>query len=356
MSNYTPPPVKPAPFRYTDNSPRNLPDLNNDEFESLTAVLKALARGGYPRLDAVPLALNAFNCNKRTDGTEDLEPWAHFHPVTIITPENARRREHQELELDVEILEDLTKPWRSIRDTHIRRGGAWVMQLGRDWTPQEHLARYRFICFIHKHRIDRRPSSQKGVHTISIWDREWDELTWHDTYHVDREVRRREIKQFWQEVSVPGIVVGAHREDFMSRIRYRTVYHICERIEDTIRATVPPRNTLWAVIGAALFHMNNVRDSQVSIVPDRLELFGAYGRGLIPSFFAHLLCLCLDARPAWNRRQQEAFVKQLRILDRLPWMRLYTRKHLELRDMDDGNGGGAGQGQSRDWVYGILKI
>ncbi|KAI1410698.1 hypothetical protein F5Y13DRAFT_192028 [Hypoxylon sp. FL1857] len=368
MSDATPSPVRPTPFRYIDNDPRNLPILDDEEFDSLTAVLKALARGGYPRLDAVPLALNAYNCNKRNGGEEDIEPWAHFHPITIITPEDVPRRVLPEIELDDAILDDLDKPWDSIRAKEVLTGrgsrGGWEIQSG-DWIPQQESARYRFICFIHKHRIDRRSTTQKGVHTISIWDREWDELTWHDTYHVGREARRREIRRFWEEVSAPGFIGGlpGQREEFMSRIRYRTVYHICERIEDTTRTAVPPRHTLWAVMGAALFHMNNARDPQVSIVPDCLELFGAYGRGLLPRFFAHLLWLCLDARPTWSRRQQERYVKQLRILERLPWMKLYTRQDLELRrapnvDYDDDNGVGDedGEEQSREWMYDILNV
>ncbi|KAI0120837.1 hypothetical protein F4776DRAFT_665464 [Hypoxylon sp. NC0597] len=358
MSDFTPSPVRPTPFQYPDDDPRNLPNLNDEEFDSLTAVLKALARGGYPRLDAVPLALNAYNCNKKSDGGEDTEPWAHFHEITVIMPEDARRKVRPEIELDEAILEDLEKPWQSLRSRYVQgEPGNWESQSSEGWAPEPDSARYRFICFIHKHRIDRRMTSQKCVHTISIWDREWDELTWHDTYHINREARRREIKRFWEDVSAPGFIGPAdwQREEFMDRIRYRTVYHICERIEDTIRSTVPPRHTLWAAMGAALFHMNNARDTQVSIVPDRLELFGAYAKGLLPRFFVHLLWLCLDARPTWTRRQQERYVRQFRILERLPWLKINARKDLELRsalnvndDEDDGDGDGDGDDEVGD--------
>ncbi|OTA62214.1 hypothetical protein K449DRAFT_49399 [Hypoxylon sp. EC38] len=172
MSDSTPSALRPTPFQYPDDDLRNLPDLNDEEFDSLTAVLKALARGAYPRLDAVPLALNAYNCNKR-DGGEDTEPWAHFHEITIITPEDAHRRVRPEIELDEAILEDLEKPWKPLRSRYVQAGdGEWESRSGEGWAPELNSARYRFICFIHKHRIDRRMTSQKGVHTISIWDRE----------------------------------------------------------------------------------------------------------------------------------------------------------------------------------------
>ncbi|KAI1380109.1 hypothetical protein F4677DRAFT_462972 [Hypoxylon crocopeplum] len=363
------PPPRPVPFRYTDDDPRNLPDLDDDEFGDLTAVLKALAKGNYPRLDAVPLALNAYNCNRRA-GSRD-EPWSYFHPVTIIQPEDVPRKGRPVIDFEEEIINDLEKPWQPIRN-----GGN---QLGQDGGGGGGggggNARYRFLCFIHKHRIDRRPSAHKGVHTISIWDREWDELTWHDTYPIARESRRREIRTFWSRARAPGLIEGSFsREDFLSRIRYRTAYHACERIEEALREAVPPRQTLYAVLGAALFHMEGAaRDPQVSIVPDRLDLFGGGARALLPRLFAHLLRLCLDCRPAWPRVRQEAFVKQLRILERLKWMKVRTREYLDLRQSPGPEGGGGGDsgdsdssgstaasapvaGDSRDWIYDVLKI
>lgn len=179
----------------------------------------------------------------------------------------------------------------------------------------------------------------------------------------------------------------------MSRIRYRTVYHICEHIEETLRRpgrclhppflftsiapnsfrpkdianiaisllpTVPPRHTIYAVMSTALFHMNNARDPQVSIVPDRLELFGGQHKGLLPRFFAHLLCLCLDVRPGWSRARQRRFVLQFRILERLQWMRLRTREYLELHDSDrDGDyrvNAKRNDSGGREWMYEVLNI
>ncbi|KAI1211213.1 uncharacterized protein F4807DRAFT_466532 [Annulohypoxylon truncatum] len=349
-------PIIPGPFQCGGNDPRNLPDLDDEYLDDLTAVLKALAKGSYPRLDSVPLALNAYNCNRK----EDIDPWAYFHPVTIITPLDATMKVLPSIELDEDVIDDLAKPWDPIRYT----GGQFNREEQRfergEWTPPPGSARYRFLCFIHKHRIDRRSTSQKGVHTISIWDREWDELTWHDTYHVGREVRIGEIQRFWRCVNMPNLIGhGYNREQFLKRIRYRIVYDICEHIEDTLRDAVPPRNTLYAVIGAALHHMNNACDPQVSIVPDRLELFGAQALPLLPRFFAHLLWLCLDARPGWTRAEQEGFVRQFRILERLRWMRVLVRRDLERRmaeeeEMEDEEGGG--DGEVREWVFEVMGI
>ncbi|KAI1653302.1 hypothetical protein F4813DRAFT_393875 [Daldinia decipiens] len=358
MSSSFPFPIKPVPFMYLGDNDRNLPDLSDDEFCDLVAVLKALARSSYPRLEAVPLALNAYNCNQGTDDDGE-RPWAYFYPITMIPParldeKNDLLPNYPEIELDFEVCQDLKRRWRSIRYGGDDNNNNQSME----FSPP---ARYRFLCFIHKHRIDRKNTLQKGVHTISIWDREWDELIWHDTYHVDRISRRKDIREFWRHVKAPGFIDEVDsREHFMSRIRYRTVYHICEQIEETLRGPVPPRHTIYAVMSTALFHMNNARDLQVSIVPDRLELFGGQHKGLLPRFFAHLLCLCLDVRPGWSRARQKRFVLQFRILERLQWMRLRTREYLELHDSDrDGeyrvdakkkDGGG------RQWMYEALNI
>ncbi|KAI0899303.1 hypothetical protein F4806DRAFT_506953 [Annulohypoxylon nitens] len=351
------------PVGRAGNHPQNIPALDDECLDDLTAVLKALAKGNYPRLDSVPLALNAYNWNRKVD----IDPWAYFHPVTVITPKGKKIQERINIRLDQEIIDDLEKPWDPIRFT----GGQFNREQQRfergDWTPPPNSARYRFVCFIHKHRIDRKNIAQKGVHTISIWDREWDELTWHDTYYVDREVRFQEIQRFWRCIKIPHLVAdrvanedadenaGERRNEdipgeLFKRIRYRIVYDICERVEETLRNSVPPRNTLYAVIGAALHHMNNACDPQVSIVPDKLELFGAQAMSLLPRFFAHLLWLCLDARPGWSRNEREAFVKKFRILQRLRWMRVFVRRDLERRiaEMED-------EGE-RDWVFGVLGI
>ncbi|KAI0887782.1 uncharacterized protein GGS22DRAFT_185161 [Annulohypoxylon maeteangense] len=349
--------IIPGPFQCGNYDPRNLPDLDDDSLDDLTAVLRALAKGSYPRLDSVPLALNAYNCNRKVD----IDPWAYFHPVTVITPADVKMKGSPSIELDKDVIDDMAKPWNPIRHTGGQFNAAKRQFERGDWTPPPGSARYRFLCFIHKHRINRKSTIQKGVHTVSIWDREWDELTWHDTYHVDRETRRREIERFWQCVRMPNLIDrGYTREQFMNRIRYRIVYDICERVENTLRDTVPPRNTLYAVIGAALQHMNNACDAQVSIVPDRLELFGAQGLSLVPRFFAHLLWLCLDARPDWTREQRVKFVKQFKILERLRWMRAFVRRDLERRiaevemEVEDGDGGDEREG--REWVFGLLGI
>ncbi|CAJ2505571.1 Uu.00g129650.m01.CDS01 [Anthostomella pinea] len=313
-------------------------ELDDDDLSDLSAALKGLARGSYPRLDAVPVALNAYAYRAHRSDARS-QPRAYFHSITTVAAQNSRSNALPVMELDNPVLYDLDRQWHPIRY-------AAAPSLIQD--P----ASYRFVCFIHKHRIDLRSSRQKAIYTISIWDREWDELTWHDTYPLCREARRDEIRTFWRTVAMPGFPLGHPRQEFMDRIRYRTGYHACERVEHMIRDNIAPRHTLWSVMAIAIHHMNNTHDPQVSIVPDKLELFGGQAKELLPQFFAHVLWMCLDARPDWSEDRQRRFVAQFKILERLRWMKVRTRKYLERRVSPDGGGDGG----SPEWVFECLRI
>ncbi|KAK7744386.1 hypothetical protein SLS62_010175 [Diatrype stigma] len=196
------------------------------------------------------------------------------------------------------------------------------------WTHREGRARYRYVCYIHEHKVSLRPGSRRSVYTISVWDREWNELTWHDAYPVGRAARRAEARLFWDRaaaqpgfplfpravVAVSGMALGGSgggggaggvggrddnpRRTFVDRIRVRDRhYRAAERLGAAMRDHPPPRFTLWSVMGIAMHHMNHAHDApHASIVPDYLEYFGGHQRELLPRLFAHLLSLCLQLR------------------------------------------------------------
>ncbi|KAI8623254.1 hypothetical protein F5Y19DRAFT_493144 [Xylariaceae sp. FL1651] len=339
----------PIPFDVDSEISETLPILDADDVNHLTAVLRGLAQGRCPRVDAVPRALNAYNFNKRNNDN-GKKTWAYFHSITDVASVDDRPpRNRPGIMLNDNVLDDLEIPWHTMRPNP--RGGG--MLAGE---PPS----YRFVCFIHKHRIPTKYSGKKAVYTISIWDRECDELTWHDTYIHSRRVRRAAVRRFWEEVFTPGLPFTHPRREFLAKIRYRTAYHTCEAVEATIRDAVAPHHTLWAVMAIALHHMNHgAVDRQVSIVPDKLEVFGGQARELLPALFAHLLCLCLraprqdregegedkegdggeeegnddddDGHGRGDDRSMRAFVEKFKIIDRLTWMKTRVRRLLEAR-------------------------
>ncbi|KAI8964525.1 hypothetical protein F5Y11DRAFT_363825 [Daldinia sp. FL1419] len=341
---------KPVPFTYYADDQDNLPNLSDAQFEDVESLLRGLAKAMYPRLEAVPTTLNLYNCYRIHDDDADNQPWAYFAPILSIPEvpanENARAPKIPPLRLDEGIRDDLERPWRTLRNR------------GRQDEPAQdafrRYASYRFVCFIHRHSIKLKNIAQRAVHTISIWDREWDELTWHDTYHMNREKRRDEIRQFWRLVDVRELT-DMRKDDFMRQLRYRTVYHTCRNLEETLRNYEdPPPHTHYTDMAIRNNHMNNARELHVSIVPDRLDTFGGQNRDLLPRFFAHLVWVSLAARPEWLREDQVKHLAQFAMVDRVPWMRRRVREFLESYceryeggDLDPGG---------REWVLDALKL
>jgi hypothetical protein len=133
------------------------------------------------------------------------------------------------------------------------------------------------------------------------------------------------------------------RKDLIKKMRFRTVYHSCEHLEVAIRNYLDSTYTLWSVMAIALQHMNHSgTDLQVSIVPDRLDVFGGHRRDLLPRLFVHLLHLVLYSPRqgkvgAWNQtfgaftseRIMATFLQQFRIGYKMSWLKQWSWKELE---------------------------
>ncbi|KAI1636899.1 hypothetical protein F4809DRAFT_662029 [Biscogniauxia mediterranea] len=361
-------PLRPRPFTYTNPSPRNLPALDPSQTADLTSVLRALSRGTYPRAAALPAALNALNCNRAplsssststastsNNNTNNSAPWAYFHPLTTVEPlpprddptdNNAERgrkrrkaprrgvRGDTQILLDDAVLDDLRRAWRPVRQIEyvdgsgVSRGdGRRVSSSGGGGAREEgRYGCYRFVCFIHRHVMPYRRAGgaggaqQTSVYTISIWDREWDELTWHDPYPPGRGVRRQQARRFWGTVRAPGFPPPkAEAGGLLGRVRYRTAYHASTRVSAALRAgggggggggggAVHPRTSLWGVVGIALRHLEAgaaATDPFVAVVPDSLAGLGATGVGMVPWWFAELVGLWVDGRVGVEEEDDE---------------------------------------------------
>lgn len=360
-------------------------------------------------------------------------PWAYFHPITTL---DIRRdgswKELPIIDLPPKILADLKKPWESIRlkedyeppppcfqkrgyygqstPTPILAQPKTLALLPLPLPPEKYdpnqpndkprenegkggqgegqsekeRACYRFLCFIHTHTLSLRPGSRRAIYTISIWDREWDELTWHDTYWEGRAARRLNVRLFWRHAAdMPGGGglsflnnnarnrrgggdVGGPGAAFEKKIRFRTPYHAASKLGDALREYPNPRHTLWAVIGVAMHHMNRgAVDPHVGVVPDRLEFFGGCEGNLLPRLWTHLFCLLLVIKGGWvqegngeggkgndggdeeaRREELVKFVEQFWIVERLGWMRKMASKHLAKRLAKEDVG----------WVFEALRL
>ncbi|KAI1758424.1 hypothetical protein F4782DRAFT_525121 [Xylaria castorea] len=330
----------PGVFEFDHNVSRDLPILAEEDISDFTAVLRGLARGTYPRQDAVPNALNAYNLTQ----TDQRKAWAYFHEITDVQAADARPQHEPEISLDDDVIADLNTPWQGMRPDD--------PQLAGD------KASYRFLCFIHRHRIKTRYSGQKAVYTISIWDRELEWLSWHDMYPHGRSTRQRDVDHFWRVVDAPDCAFLQPRDVFMKeRVRWRMTYHACEKAEAALRDSIAPRYTLWAVMAIGLHHMNNgSTDRHINLVPDEFEVFAGSEDVFLPTMFVRLLWLCMRSprqgeEQDWDGRtdaydgndELKKFVDQFRIVDRLAGMKADVRRVVKALIQEG----------SLDWLKGV---
>ncbi|KAI0518069.1 hypothetical protein F5B22DRAFT_654387 [Xylaria bambusicola] len=338
----------PRIFQFNDAITKSLPILDEDDIGDLTAVLKALAKGRLPRQTSIVKVLNAYNITQVTA----KRAWAYFHPITVIPMADADVP-RPVIDLDYHILDDLDKPWHSIRQS-------------AEQQYDGESASYRFICFIHKHFIRRGNDRQRPVYTISIWDRELDEMAWHDTYSHERATRQRDIQNFWEIVEMRECTFVERRSEFLDSIRYRMNYRACEKAEATIRGAILPQDTLYSIMSIGLRYMNqgNV-NRRVDIVPDNIEFFSSTARELLPRMFVRLLWLYLRAPKAgsekdWDGRMDglnddedtKEYIQQLQITDKLGWMKVHVRRELEAH-MDEPKGEWL---KRVEWLFPALRI
>ena len=324
----------------------------------ITLVLKELAKGRHLPVNSLPIALRAYNHSQFEDaGT-------YFHPITSFAG-----GKKPIIRLSEALLADLNRSWESIHHGEIhlckenlpprsgrrRRSSADRARAKREWKRRAGSggARYRFLCFIHEHTLSGPGGSQRPVYTISIWDREWDEMTWHDMYGCEgRKERRKVAMDFWRTARVYGPKPVPKRKladrerwsafrgdkgDELRRRRFRTVYHTAEWIEEALGEPVNPALTVSAVASIGIYHIDGAAlDLQPSIVPDRLEYLNGHGPDLLPRLFARLVCVCLDR---WRKSAEKegrsrdeglgVFLEQFRIPVRLRWLRDAIQAHLK---------------------------
>ncbi|KAK5626109.1 hypothetical protein RRF57_001824 [Xylaria bambusicola] len=341
--------LRPRIFQFNDSITKSLPILGEDDIDDLTAVLKSLAKGRHPRQASIAKVLNAYNITQATE----KRAWAYFHSITAIPTADADVP-RPVIELDHQILNDLKKPWHSIHfstEHGDEAGGS---------------ASYRFICFIHKHFIRRGSGRQRPLYTISIWDRELEEMAWHDTYSHERAARQRDVHRFWEIVRMPRCPFVELRREFLGKIRWRMNYRACEKIEAAIRGVIPPQDTLYAIMSIGLYYMTQGSvNRRVDIVPDNIEFFGGTARELLPQMFVRLLWLYLRAPKEGSESEWDAemvnlnddedakdYVRQLRIADKLGWMKVYVRKELEAH-MEEQKGRWL---RRVKWLFSALRI
>lgn len=362
-------------------------------FNAIVAALKQLAKGRYPRADVVPTALHAYNRCQAAPGLG-----LYIHPVTPIEyrakekiwkgfggevpilrlpeavltdlerrtwiPVHERSREALKRKIETDRKSDEAKRDDEVaQQSHTierkRREGRNIVkemeklekiakrELAKSWTQTvENKAHYRFLCFVHEHRLTLTGTAGGGgsggaqaqkrtVFTVSIYDCEKKAVFWHDMWGpAERRERRAVIMKFWKKVQFygpapPALPPGFEDDDddeedpqpsaaktrgfqvqppspfeiarwteFSREVEYRTSYHTARHMESMLRGPLNPRHSLYAVIGAVMHYIDRgaARDPYPEFVPDKPGVFAGHDIEVLPRLFTHLLLECLDSR------------------------------------------------------------
>ncbi|KAI0382267.1 hypothetical protein F5Y04DRAFT_280051 [Hypomontagnella monticulosa] len=345
----TPPPLSPprGPRRRLVDRP---PDLQREEVRSIKHIIQAMIHWtselgqGTPcfpmmeREEDVPKVLNQYGAHWNYDRGAPAAYWSE--KIYDVPSTDKGLLENPKIVLPPDIVHDMLKPWQSVLSPDVRKSSP----------------RYRFIGFIHKHTQHRpqaakSPSSedQKRVYTLSVWDREYDTLTWHDTFHYQREKRPDQIRRFWRRAVIPRGIFGdipeGQRKEFVGNIRCKVDYRTSEIMDHTSRDRLKVRTSLWSVMASAIWYMDNdnmssldreiekewrlnpskkrKRDDDddenedrsgpsVDFVPDDLETFGGISLQLFPSFVAFLMVCCIRRQPKRTKQQHINFLHSLK--------------------------------------------
>ncbi|KAK8071150.1 hypothetical protein PG997_011353 [Apiospora hydei] len=315
--------------------------MDRKQFNYVKRVLQDLTIGRYPIIDHLPLLLNLHQ--SRFVLADDDRLMVYFHPSILPvldaedfpsgTPSAAPSDADSERPV-VNILdharEDMQRKWRVLRKTY-RSTSESEPVLGE-------YGRYRFLFFIHTHRIEAPGYPyQKTVYTLSIWDREWEELIWHDVYPYGREDRRRAIYQFWTRAKTNFLpeylrsgTMGGSVFNFKlpARIRYKTIYHTWDHHPSL---PPPPRDTLMFVLATAMFHINEATYEDQVIMPKTWEYVTGHCSVLIPRLVFCGLMICLESEylPDNDIERQTRFLRLFGVSNKLVWMKKGLQFYIE---------------------------
>ncbi|KAI6086879.1 hypothetical protein F4821DRAFT_278345 [Hypoxylon rubiginosum] len=185
------------PYPYNENGTQNggfanrMPNPTDAQLDSLKGIFPQLCHTtkNFSLFTHVPLALNTFNC--RSNHIRSRGVWVYVHdklqdarcpPADGCLPS-----------FPDGVREDFETPWTSVATNPDRRG----------------LPRYRFAVWIfHNANLGGSVSDRRQlIFSFVFWDRETDEMHWHDTglNMFEQERRWDQMREWWQAVTDTGL-------------------------------------------------------------------------------------------------------------------------------------------------------
>lgn len=144
-----------------------MPVLRANEARIFDEIIQELRQGNSLGFDNHPdtnwelgltTALNAMN--SAMDDHAKSKPWAYFAPITIVRDSTApNSKPSPGITLPPRIYSDIDVPWTTAHMPHPYRHDA-------------NLPRYRYVVFIHRHKVRGAANYNNPIYTMSVWDRE----------------------------------------------------------------------------------------------------------------------------------------------------------------------------------------
>ncbi|KAK8099096.1 uncharacterized protein PG998_012337 [Apiospora kogelbergensis] len=320
-----------------ENNSDNESEIENfgkREFNAIRQVLADLTIGKIPIAWMLPLLLTMHQERFAEADDEGNRIKTYFHPrILRVHPlayhtSATKKTAHPDTQPVVNIMdhveEDMQLRWRVLRRSY--RSSSEEQRA----TNVSKYGVYRFLFFIHEHFI-REPTNpyQNTVYTVSIWDREWDELIWHDVYPYGRKERRAAIHHFWtrattnflpEHLSASDLGRNTVNPEKIGTMRFNTTYHA---YEDPNYRTPPPRETISFVLALAVYHVNEATYDDQVVMPKTDDYIWGQRTELIPRLIFCGLVICLESEhlPVDNPAVRQNFLGQVSVSKRLKWLR-----------------------------------
>ncbi|KAI1765179.1 hypothetical protein GGR53DRAFT_491289 [Hypoxylon sp. FL1150] len=172
-----------------------MPNPDQKEVRALIDIMPQLCRTStnFTHFSTVPLVLNTFNC--RSNYVRSRGTWVYVYE-TLIDPTQTNQKS-KNLEFPKDVVADLRTKWSSVA-LHPNRSKPLT------------LPRYRFVAWIFQHKTSVGTSvteRRRYIFSLVIWDREINEMQWHDT-GVDvknQQDRWKAVCNWWGSLESNGI-------------------------------------------------------------------------------------------------------------------------------------------------------
>ncbi|KAK8030264.1 hypothetical protein PG993_011555 [Apiospora rasikravindrae] len=178
-----------------------------------------------------------------------------------------------------QLYREHTAPWPSVINLPFR------------WVPNGR--KYRLWCYIHRHEKPAGGKYYDIVYSMSVWDRENDQISWHDPWgHQNHAARWADVQALWANAA-PG--------HLQNRPIVAVPYTSLGNLQTTTHRRMKPKFSQIACVALGVWLMNHLDEPAPLRPPDRGEVL----TGMTGTQFADLAVVLFQTLRESNNQQVE---------------------------------------------------